>query len=1057
MHYTRCFFAKPLLALLLSLFAVYSPQAASAVTTRQMTDSQAIFQSVRDVEISPDGQWAIYTGFREEPNVRLLFSVPTAGGVATQLAERPVLISKITADSSRAVYVGDDDNPGQYDLFSIPIGGGVATQLSDVHIGGDGGILTTWDLSAEGSRVVYRARLSSDDPYELFSVSVTGGPSTRLNDDLVTGGEITSVALSHDGTRVVYRADQESDGKFEIFSVPLGGGIVTRLNSPLIAGRTVKRFTIGPDDASVLYIADQDSDDVFELYRVPLTGGSSSKLSGALVSGGNVTEALFAPDGGHVVYRADGDTDDMYELYAVPSLGGSVVKVSGPLVAGGDVEFNSSRISWLVDESSQWVAYLADQDTDHVTELYAGPLAGGQVNKLSPPMMNGSDVAAGLITHQGHVVFRANTEVGLFHGGPITELYHELYSSALSGGPAIKLNTPMMRRINSFSEIGDLFQVHSGEVFYIAPQETVVAEAYRVAITGGSPIRLNIPTAAVLSFQLSPDGSSFFYTGAVIPGRSHLFQRPTSSPGEHLQLSAPSSFVRGLTDQIEMSTPTGQIVFSGSQETLKSELFSLPLQGGQPLRLSDTMVVGGHLDSFVLSPDGTRLVYLADQDTAGSTELYSTSVTGGDVVKLSIPPADGGGALFRLTEPFTPDGQTVVYKAYQGPDPDCGLLYVKFELFSVASQGGAARTLYSPQGKCEDIFEFKIDSTGSFVVFTTFVYKEGTTKLFSVPVTGGTVVELNPLGRVSFFEDGFEITADGTRVVFEGRVEGDEEDQLYSVPIGGGEVVRLNDFLPAGGRLSDFGLSSDGQRAVYRASQVLFEQPHLLYSVSVEGGPTTELSGTMVDGGGVGRFAISSSFGRVIFSADRETDGVVELYSVSLAGGPVSKLSNELASGDQVDEFIISEDSEHVVYRVRRTQDDYPELYSAPLGGGPAVLLSHPLTVGESIDLFEINAQGSHVLYYVEQAAEDSGAFYRVPMAGGQAIRFSSSSIRISDQFLRPDEHWFSSDGSSLLYAGTLDGDFSEEVYLAEELDLFLDGFESGSTDQWSATVPELP
>lgn len=1035
--------ARILFLSLMLLVAAGSQDAASAVSSRQLTDSQAPYQSVRNVEISPDSQWATYTGLVDDLNVRHLFSVPTAGGVATQLTERSVLNSKITADSARIVFLGDDIHPGQHDLFSIPIGGGVATRLTDVHAAGDGSLLTAWDLSATGSRVVYRGRLSSGAPFELFSVSVMGGPATRLNGDLVAGGEITSVVLSHDGTTVVYRADQQMDGSFEIFSVPVEGGAATRLNTPLGPGRSVNSFTISPDDSRVLYTADRDTDDVFELYSVPLLGGSSGKLSAPLVNGGNVTEALFTPDGSRVIYRADGDTDETFELYAVASQGGSVVKVNGPLVQGGDVLTNFSAASWLVDESSQWVVYRADQDIDGVVELFSSPLTGGAVQKLSPPMVSGGNVDDGLITHQGRVVFRADAEV---------DFYHELFSAELDGGSVIKLNDPLMPRIDAFDEVREGFLASSGEVYYIAPQETVVGGVYRVPINGGSPSRLSLAADLITGFQLSPDGGVLFYTAAVVSGRLALFRRSTAGLGEHLQLSAPSNLVRGFVLQIDRSLSTGRIVYSGTQDLYRPELFSLDPEDQQPLRLSDPRVAGGLWETFVLSPDGSRLVYLAEQDTAGTPELYSTSVTGGEVVKLNIPPAEGGGALFRLPEPFTPDGQTVVYKAYQGPDPACGILYVGFELFSVGSQGGVARTLYSPPEPCGDIFDFRIDPTGSFVVFSTFDWNGGPTRLFSVPVSGGPAVDLNPSGNATLFKDEIYATADGSRVIFKGSVGGETTRQLYSVPIAGGDLVRLNDLLPEGGSLSDFRLSSDGLQVVYRASQVLGETARL-YSVSVEGGPVTELSGAMVEGGSVSRsFAISPSFGRVVFSADRETDGLIELYSVSLAGGPVSKLSHGLAPGDQVDDFAISEDAEHVVYRVRRAQDTYPELYRAPLAGGPAVRLSHPLTAGESITLFEINAQGSHVLYQVVQTAGDSGVFYRVPVTGGQALRFSSSSVRVDDD-VRPGEYWFSPDGSQLLYAGTPDGDLAEEMFLAEELDLFLDGFESGGTGRWSSTT----
>ena len=55
------------------------------------------------------------------------------------------------------------------------------------------------------------------------------------------------------------------------------------------------------------------------------------------------------------------------------------------------------------------------------------------------------------------------------------------------------------------------------------------------------------------------------------------------------------------------------------------ELYSVLLGGGSPIRLNPLLPFGRNVDWFQISPDSSRVLYIADQDTAGVLELYGTS------------------------------------------------------------------------------------------------------------------------------------------------------------------------------------------------------------------------------------------------------------------------------------------------------------------------------------------------------------------------------------------------------------------------------------------------
>lgn len=1044
---TRCLTRRISVALAVLLSSGWALSPTRAASHRLLDTTEAFSQEVLRSQVSPDGQWVVYDALGGSSPSRSLLSAPVAGGEEVELVADFAGIARVTADSTRVVYLEADFYADEFGLFSVPIEGGPVVQLN-ADLGAGGELSESWSLTADGQRAIFRSKQDATSPFELFSVSVSGGPITKLNGELVAGGNVTGFLLRPGGSTLVYRADQLLDGVTELFTVAVTGGIATRLNTPLARGRSIRRYGISPDDTKAFYIADQDTDDVFELYGVALVGeaslqaGSATKLSAPLVSGGDVREAAFSPDASRVVYTADGDVDDTTELYSVPSVGGPVVKVNGPLVQDGSVL--SFPGNWQVDPSSQRVIYRADQDTNATFELYSAALTGGDVHKLALPMAGEGAVEGGFTISDGRVVFRSDAE---------TENIFELYSAPLGGGLALKLNPPLMFDRVSVNSVENNFLVSSGEVFYNAPIGSFHSGLHRVPITGGDSIQLSLPASFVSDFFLSSDGSDLFYTAPLVPGLVDLYRRPATIPGVTVQLNRPSSFESGRVGQIDVSESAGRVIYAASRDVLRTDLFSLPLGGGDPAQLNTPSGVSGSVEAFYLSPAGQRVIYVADQDIAEKPELFSVSVEGGDLVKLNIPVADGGGAISRLPYPFSPDGNTVVYRTFKGIQTECDeIQFVDFELFSVAADGGTPVALHPPLGPCVQAFDFVISPTGDRVIYSTQDWKVFSSKLMSVPLDGGASVQLGPEFALDFFQDQLEMTADGSMLVYLAKPADAALWELFSVPVTGGDPIKLVDPPPAHGSIRrDWDLSPDGLRVVYASAA----EPGrvVLSSVPITGGPSIELSGPMVEGANVEQFAISSSFGRVVFMADGNVDGIMELFSASLVGGVVTQLNAPLDANQRVAEFAISEDSNHVVYRVRGL-DGFSALFRASLVGGPVTRLSHDLVAGEFIDSFKIDQQSRHVAYNVSNGELGFGVHYRVPIAGGGAVRFSPTSVAAEGDFdAESPEIWLSPDSSRLMYGASQPGTFSTDLWLSEESDLFLDGFETGDTNRWSTVV----
>ncbi len=99
---------------------------------------------------------------------------------------------------------------------------------------------------------------------ELYVASIAGGASVKLNGPIVAGGSLIGFQISPDGSGVVYRATQNVPAIIEFYGVAITGGPVSKINGALKTGRTTTVSTL--NNQSVVYASDQDTDDIFELY-----------------------------------------------------------------------------------------------------------------------------------------------------------------------------------------------------------------------------------------------------------------------------------------------------------------------------------------------------------------------------------------------------------------------------------------------------------------------------------------------------------------------------------------------------------------------------------------------------------------------------------------------------------------------------------------------------------------------------------------------------------------------------------------------------------------------
>lgn len=903
-------------------------------------------------EISANGTYTVYEAGQDIAEVRQLYAVPSDGSQdpvrvsALPDRRRHVVAYAVSPDNARVVYNADQDNEDVRELYSAPLDGSAApTKLSGemVENGGLPEYYGGFNISPDGSRVVYRADQETDEISELYSVPVDGSAAAiKLNGTLPAGGGTYSYEISPDSQYVLYTADQETDNVIELFRVPLDGSAApVKLSGPLVAGGTVSYFKISPDSTYVVYLADQDTDDVSEVYMVPVDGSAAPiKLNAPLVAGGDVGFSgyfFISPDSQRVIYLADQDTDEVDELYSVPIGGGPPVKLNPPLVPGGEV-------AWIWDPQispdSSRVVYVADQEVVFRDEIFSVPIDGGAATKLNGALAGGSVYDFAISPDSSRVAYRARQD---------SATSNELYSVPLAGGPSTKLNEalPSDGQVNSFRISAD-----SSRVVFMADQDATSGnEIFRVPLAGGAVTKVNDALATggrVFRYDVAPDSS--------------------------------------------------RVVYIADQEVSRvDELYSTPLESPGPLsKLNETLAIGADIWSFEITSDSQYVLYLADQTRIGRNDLYRARLDGSDdPVRLSEG-LQGDYTMYDLE--VTPDAVWAVIGVDVSGQPDA--------LYSVPVDGSGPPILLNTTALSNArLHYFRLSDDSNYVVYRAEEDTSGVFEIYSAPVDGsGAQIKLNGALVAGGEVDSFGISPDSTRVVYTADQETDEVVELYSVPIGGGAPIKLNAPFPAGGAIlyNNFSISPDGAWVAYIADQDTDEMFEL-YLVPTDGSAApVKVNAPFFTDGDVIWFQFGPTGNALAYIADQNVDDQYELFGVSLPGpGAPVRLNAPLGSGFSVGSFRFSPDGAFVAYvatsaavpdaaeerfdsdgtfavsSADQQADEHDALYSVALPDGAPVKLSQSLNPDQRIWDLDFSPDSSFLLYMVYNGVGPGSRFQR--------------------------------------------------------------------------------
>ncbi|GAB4125499.1 MAG: hypothetical protein Fur005_46930 [Roseiflexaceae bacterium] len=491
---------------------------------------------------------------------------------------------QISPDGSRVVYRAFGSDSNRRRLYSAPTDGSSAPILLSSNPLAPTDTVDSFQITPDGRDVIFTYGSIITENYDLYRVAIDGGDPELLNGPLISAGGVVGFQISPDSNWVVYRADASVDESFDLYRVSLANGSILKLNSDLIAGGSIAEdFAFTPDGARVIYRANQRTLNSIELYAVRIDQTGSTLLNDDLVFGGDVAAFAITPNSQYVLYSATQDSLNLRELYRVPTnkigitISAESAELSGSVKLSLPLAFNGSVKRFVISPDGNRVVYLADVEQFNRNELFSRPIVGGSNTKL-----NGDLVAGGGI--QSDYRISPNSDWVVYRADQQTNDLIELYATPISGGAFIKINSTMAGDVRSFEISSD-----SNRVVYLADQEIVdLREIYSRTlpqVSDDAPVvsplllavKLNDPTdgSGVQRYAISPDGRRVVYVANEIADAS-------------------------------------------------TRIASVPIAGGANLTLNTISAASLSINTFAISPDSSRVIYRADQQQDGIFELFAS-------------------------------------------------------------------------------------------------------------------------------------------------------------------------------------------------------------------------------------------------------------------------------------------------------------------------------------------------------------------------------------------------------------------------------------------------
>lgn len=485
----------------------------------------------------------------------------------------------------------------------------------------------------------------------------------KISSSLVEDGDVFEYAISPNGLYTVFIADAEQDAVFELYSVLSSGGSRVALSPQNDGDLNVLGFRVSPDSQSVVYGVGSGVNQVSHVYAVPITGGTRLDLTGLIAANLCMEESQISPDSKYLVYVLSecSTTPANPVLYKAPLDGsaaptplskisessidlkfkiipdGSGVIYTQTLTGLGGSKLYSAPlegdVGMVLDGADKYLNFEIAPDGSKVIfiehpligndELFSITLPMSTPKNLNGPLVMNGDVKDFKIWQMGtlsYVIYRADEKVdGKF----------ELFRVSLDG------SVPSEQMITGMPSFGDVvdYKVSPNSFYVVYTADQLVDERIDLGsinlLTGGIHwLNEEIAGNDVTSFEFAPV-SVVFIQEYIEPGtgrENNLWLSPIDGGDKPMPIGY-TPFSPGDRYVLDFKiAPNSQfILYRGSSTSGGVYNLFLTVAGDlwNSIQINDTLVSGGEIHDYLISPNSKGVVYRADQETETVSELFS--------------------------------------------------------------------------------------------------------------------------------------------------------------------------------------------------------------------------------------------------------------------------------------------------------------------------------------------------------------------------------------------------------------------------------------------------
>ena len=454
-------------------------------------------------------------------------------------------------------------------------------------------------------------------------------------------GNVTSFLVSPNAGFIAYLADQDNAGTNELYFLKNNGNTPQSTDAPIkinpditLPSQSITEYQWSPNGLFMAYLSDQEFDGVQHLYISDAR--TVIKVSPAGIAG-DVTEIKWSPDSKSIAFKAPVAGKD--ELH-VSKTDGSVIatQVTDSAIGAGPTDFE-----WSPDSSL--IAYLSDQDSVGVIDLYTTA-----DNVLASTKV--TDVTTGSV--QAFRWPNINSTLLAYSASPSVADDMNLYVTEPTNNTAVVV----VSAVTLGGGVTDnfLWAPNNSLLAYVADQDTVgVFELYTTlvdgVVKGTKRSKLNVGTGAGVTttdgFIWGAFSNQLIYRAEDTLGVFELFTSTTDGVGATEGLQISKDLIGGSVEPDFKLSPFGNAVTYIADED-GTGVFELYVTGltvdakDSAIKVSATLDTAREVFQHDWSSDGTKVVYVADQDTDGVNDIYTNNTSATDNINLSTSPAVSG-------------------------------------------------------------------------------------------------------------------------------------------------------------------------------------------------------------------------------------------------------------------------------------------------------------------------------------------------------------------------------------------------------------------------------